>query len=114
MPHFYASADLFMFASLTDTQGLVIAEAKAAGLPCIAVGALGVKDMVQDGVDGFLCENDPNCLAQKALLLLQNPSVMESMRTNALSNAYAFSIEKTCARLIECYQTVRHTSSAAT
>lgn len=114
MPHFYASADLFMFASLTDTQGLVIAEAKAAGLPCIAVGALGVNDMVEDGVDGFLCENDPNCLAQKALLLLQNPSVMESMRTNALSNAYAFSIEKTCARLIECYQTVRHTSSAAT
>lgn len=113
MPHFYASADLFMFSSLTDTQGLVIAEAKAAGLPCVAVGALGVKDMVAHNVDGFLCDNDPSCLAQKALLLLENPSLMDTMRTNALCNAHNFSIEKTCARLVECYETVRNVSLAA-
>jgi len=113
MPHFYASADLFMFSSLTDTQGLVIAEAKAAGLPCVAVGALGVKDMVAHNVDGFLCDNDPSCLAQEALLLLENPSLMDTMRTNALCNAHNFSIEKTCARLVECYETVRNVSLAA-
>ena len=107
MPHFYASADLFLFASLTDTQGLVIAEAKAAGLPCVAVGALGVRDMVEHGVDGFLCENDAKCLAEKALLLLQNRDLMDTMRSNALSNAEKFSIKKTCVDLLNCYQTVQ-------
>ncbi len=54
MPSVYAGADLFMFTSLTDTQGLVLIEAKAAGVPAVAVGELGVKDMVVDGVDGYL------------------------------------------------------------
>jgi len=60
-----------------------------------------------------LCDNDPSCLAQEALLLLENPSLMDTMRTNALCNAHNFSIEKTCARLVECYETVRNVSLAA-
>jgi 1,2-diacylglycerol 3-alpha-glucosyltransferase len=50
----YFDADLFTFASVTETQGLVLIEAMAAGLPVVAVRAFGVEDMVDDGVNGYL------------------------------------------------------------
>ena len=73
----------------------------------MAVGALGVRDMVEHGVDGFLCENDAKCLIEKALLLLQNRDLMDTMRSNALYNAEKFSNKKTCVDLLNCYQTVQ-------
>ncbi|MGI6632147.1 MAG: glycosyltransferase family 4 protein [Bacillota bacterium] len=106
MPSMYAGADLFMFASLTDTQGLVLVEAKAAGVPAVAVGALGVRDMVIDGDDGFLCDNDAGELAQKAILLLKNPAMLSRMKERAAANADAFSKEAAARRILSCYSTV--------
>lgn len=50
-------ADLFAFASRTETQGLVLAEALAAGLPAVAVDGPGVRDSVRDGIDGVVVEH---------------------------------------------------------
>jgi glycosyltransferase involved in cell wall biosynthesis len=52
-------ADLFAFASRTETQGLVLAEALAAGLPSVAVAGPGVADSIRDGVDGVIVPADP-------------------------------------------------------
>jgi glycosyltransferase involved in cell wall biosynthesis len=52
----YAAMDVFTFASLTDTQGLVLAEAMAAGVPVLALRATGPQDVVVDGVSGRLLE----------------------------------------------------------
>lgn len=52
-------ADLFAFASLTETQGLVLAEALVAGLPVVALEGPGVRDSVRDGVDGVLVPAAP-------------------------------------------------------
>ena len=49
-----AGADLFAFASQTETQGLVLAEALAVGLPVVALAGPGVEDSVRDGVDGVV------------------------------------------------------------
>jgi glycosyltransferase involved in cell wall biosynthesis len=51
--------DLFAFASQTETQGLVLAEALAAGLPVVAVQGPGVGDSVRDGIDGIVVAADP-------------------------------------------------------
>ena len=59
----YYAADLFVFASLTETQGLVLIEAMAAGLPVVAVRASGVQEMVDDGIDGLLTSLDRDELA---------------------------------------------------
>jgi len=106
MADVYAGADLFLFASLTDTQGLVLVEAKAAGLPAVAVGALGVKDMVRHGQDGFLCENDPKDLSEKTLALLRDPSLRAKMSENAKKAAHEFSKESCAAKLLTCYESV--------
>lgn len=52
-------ADLFVVASRTETQGLVVAEALAAGLPVVAVDASGVRDAVRPGTDGLLVPEAP-------------------------------------------------------
>ena len=106
MADVYAGADLFLFASLTDTQGLVIVEAKAAGVPTVAVGALGVKDMVKHGYDGFLCQNDPKDLSEKTLILLRDRDLLMKMKDNAKKAAPDFSKESCAVKLLACYSSV--------
>lgn len=104
MPHIYAAGDVFLFTSLTDTQGLVILEAKASGLPAIAVAALGVKDMIRDGIDGYLCPNDPAALAEKVVYLLTNQGEREAMSRNARKSAQSFSREAQASKILDAYE----------
>jgi len=66
----YAAGDIFVFASRTETQGVCIAEALAAGLPCVVVGAMGAGEAIEDGVEGFVVppRDDRFCAAAKCLL----------------------------------------------
>jgi glycosyltransferase involved in cell wall biosynthesis len=50
----YASADVFVFPSTTDTFGNVILEAQAAGLPCVVSDQGGPRELVSDGEEGFI------------------------------------------------------------
>jgi len=66
----YQAADLFVFASETETQGLVLAEAAACGLAAVAVIAPGCDEVVSDGLTGVLAKGDPTALAEAAIGLL--------------------------------------------
>jgi glycosyltransferase involved in cell wall biosynthesis len=103
MPLVYAGADLFAFSSLTDTQGLVITEAKAAGLPAVSVDAYGPATVVRDGVDGFLSPNDPGAFAERLVRLLRNPDLRARMSEAAIQGARSFSIEATAAAYERVY-----------
>ena len=70
LPPYYQAADLFLFASETETQGLVLAEAHACGLPAVAVRASGVEEVVEDGETGVLTKSDARDLAEAAVGLL--------------------------------------------
>ena len=65
----YASADAFCFPSETDTFGQVVLEAQASGIPVLAVDAGGPRELVSDGVDGFLRPAQADALAQALLTL---------------------------------------------
>jgi glycosyltransferase involved in cell wall biosynthesis len=74
LPPYYQAADLFLFASETETQGLVLAEAHACGLPAVAVLASGVDEVVRDGETGLLTKAEVEELADAAIgLLLDAP-----------------------------------------
>jgi glycosyltransferase involved in cell wall biosynthesis len=75
----YASADVFLFASRTDTFGQVILEAQASGLPVVAVGEGGPAGLVEDGVTGRLCEPRVEALAAAVAELAAAPARAAAM-----------------------------------
>src|SRR5207253_2242466 len=73
LPQYYAAADVVLFASDTETQGLVLAEAAASGLPAVAVSAPGCDEVVRDGETGVLTKGDPMALGDAVIGLLLDP-----------------------------------------
>jgi glycosyltransferase involved in cell wall biosynthesis/predicted metal-dependent phosphoesterase TrpH len=69
----YAAADLFLFASRTDTFGQVLLEAQASGLAVVAVAEGGPCSIVEDGVTGRLCAADAGALADAVVSLAADP-----------------------------------------
>jgi len=80
----YASADLFMFASTTDTFGQVILEAQASGLPVLAVDAGGPAELIEDGRSGCLVPPDPESLASALRGLARREAIRERLATGGL------------------------------
>jgi 1,2-diacylglycerol 3-alpha-glucosyltransferase len=70
LPPYYRAADVFVFASETETQGLVLAEAAACGLPAVAVSAPGCDEVVRDGETGLLTKVDAAALGDAVIGLL--------------------------------------------
>ncbi len=79
----YQAADLFLFASETETQGLVLAEAAACGLPAVAVSAPGSDEVVRDGETGLLTKGDPTALAEAAIGILVDAARRRRMAVTA-------------------------------
>jgi 1,2-diacylglycerol 3-alpha-glucosyltransferase len=81
-------ADFFVFASRTETQGLVLAEALAAGLPAVAVDGPGVSDSVRDGIDGVVvADGAPNAVAERLATTLAGLGLDEDRRRTMASRA---------------------------
>ena len=100
----YQAADLFLFASETETQGLVLAEAAACGLPAVAVTAPGCDEVVRDGQTGILTKADPAALAEAAIGLLLDPDRRAAMGSRARQVAeQAFGVDLQIARTLDVY-----------
>ena len=104
IPRYLKAADLFAFASVTETQGLVTIEAMAASLPVVAVDGPGTRDIVEHGKQGFLVENDPEALAGALNQLLSDPQKMKRFSSNALKKARTFDVKELGKQLIGVYE----------
>jgi 1,2-diacylglycerol 3-alpha-glucosyltransferase len=109
MPEIYSGADVFAFASLTDTQGLVLTEAKAAGLPAVSVDAYGPSAVVKDGVDGLLVPNDPDLFGAALIRILKDETLRTRMREAAVREAQSFSIQATASAYERLYREAQGT-----
>jgi glycosyltransferase involved in cell wall biosynthesis len=88
----YASADVFFMPSCTETLGLVLLEAMAAGCPVVAVAEGGIVDIVRDGVTGHLWRHGDQAGAISAVRqLLSDPTHRENMRREARLDAEKWS-----------------------
>jgi glycosyltransferase involved in cell wall biosynthesis len=103
----YASADAFVFPSRTETLGLVLLEAMAAGCPVVAANSGGIPDIVTDGVNGFLFDPADEQGALKATQrLLANAQERETLRHNARLEAECWSWSAATSQLHRYYQSV--------
>jgi glycosyltransferase involved in cell wall biosynthesis len=100
----YASADLFLFASRTDTFGQVLLEAQASGLPVIAVAEGGPCAIVEDGVTGLLRSADTAALADAVVELAGAPLQRERLAQRALEAVRERTWERSLARLADGYR----------
>jgi len=104
VPRYLKAADLFCFASISETQGLVTLEAMAAGLPVVAVRGSGTVDVVEDGVDGILTDNDSTAVATALLALLGNQEKQQQLRLAAQKKAGQFNQLSQAQNLLEVYE----------
>ena len=100
----YASADLFMFCSQTDTYGQVLLEAQASGLPVVAVAAGGPAELVAHGRSGLLCSPDPGVLGLTLAGLAGSPSARRRLSGGGLRAVQERSWEAALGRLAEGWQ----------
>lgn len=102
----YKSMDAFAFSSHTETQGMVLAEAMAAGVPVVAVDASGVREVVKDKVNGRLLTGDDENQFALALAWLVglNPDQKVAIKETAYATAREFDISRTANQTLERYQ----------
>jgi 1,2-diacylglycerol 3-alpha-glucosyltransferase len=109
----YAAMDLFVFSSRSETQGLVLAEAMAAGVPVVAVDAPGVRDIVRDGENGLLVRSTNTLRFSQAMrtVLRCSPASRRLLRRGARRTARRFGLPRMATRLGWVYEGLRRTGS---
>ena len=114
LPDLYANCDAFVFASVTETLGLVVLEAMASGLPVIAALEGGVRDHLRDGFNGLTYEaGDAAALAQAMVLLANEWDLTQRLARNARHTAEGLSWEGELDRLDASYREVCEAGAAA-
>ena len=109
----YHAMDAFAFASHSETQGMVIAEAMAAGLPVVAINASGVREVLRDGVNGIMLPRDDIDAFANALETLQSSARREALRQGALESAHAFDERRCAERCLTVYRQVLEAETSA-
>ena len=109
----YASSDIFLFCSRTDTFGQVLVEAGASGLPVVAVAEGGPASIVADGVTGRLCEPDPAMLAASLLQMADAPAWRAKLARQGLAAARARTWAGSMAELAAGYDALMAPVAAA-
>ncbi|AZO93990.1 glycosyltransferase family 4 protein [Halocella sp. SP3-1] len=101
---YYCGCDLFVFPSVTETQGLVILEAMAGGMPVTAINAAGSSIMVDNNINGILTKDDYYLFANGIIDILTDEEKYKYLKENALKKAADLSMDKMADRLIASYQ----------
>jgi 1,2-diacylglycerol 3-alpha-glucosyltransferase len=103
IPDYAAAADLFVFTSVTDTQGLVLVEAMAAGVPAVAVEAPGPIDILAGG-GGLLVPAEEDAFVEAVLTLLEDEVRRKEMGQEALRLAQPYAISETTNKMLAVYE----------
>lgn len=104
VPHYMAAADLFVFPSVYETQGVVLLEALAAGTPAVAVHGLGSDDILAGTCAGVLVREDEEAFADAIGAILSDPDRLAAMSRAALEVAQGYTVSAAADRLLAVYE----------
>jgi glycosyltransferase involved in cell wall biosynthesis len=104
----YQAMDVFVFASQTETQGMVLTEAMAARVLVVAVDASGVREVVRDRVNGRLLSHEDQAQFVTALCWLAslNPEERQRLREGTARTATEFSMDHTATQTLALYESL--------
>ncbi len=103
LPIIYSAADLFVFPSVTETQGLVTIEAMLCGTPVVGVNKMGTAEIMEGDTGGLLAEDDARDFARQIHKLLGDPSLRAEKAAQALEHAQRWTIGHLCDEMEELY-----------
>lgn len=98
----YKDSDVFVFASTTETQGLIVPEALASGVPVVVVKDPAY-EAIENGKNGFMVEKNEKDFAEKITLLLKDHKKREQMSKNAAETAKSFDVSLMVDKMEEAY-----------
>lgn len=98
----YRHSDLFVFASQSETQGLVLAEAMACGTPVIALRGPGQDDVIVNGVNGFLVDNIAD-MREMVAGVMSNHDLFATLQQGAWQTGQRYRADVLATRLVEQY-----------
>ena len=100
---FMAASELFIFASQTETQGLVLLESMAVGTPVVALHGSGITDLMDGGIGGIATRHDLSQFVTEIQRLTSDPKLRERKSAEAIKRAADFTVEKQALKLVELY-----------
>ncbi len=100
----YQAGDIFVFASRTETQGLVLLEAMLLGVPVVSTAKMGTKDILIDGKGALIAEEEVEDFSKKVLQVLQEPRLKASLSREGVAYAKAWEPCEMASRVLEIYQ----------
>jgi glycosyltransferase involved in cell wall biosynthesis len=108
MPGFYAALDVLAHPAVEEPFGLALVEAMACGRPVVAVGAGGIPEIIQDGVDGLLVPREqPEALAAALVRVLRDPMLARRLADAGRARVLAtFNPERQAAEMLAVYRHV--------
>jgi len=113
LPDCYAAADVFVFASRTETQGLVLLEAMAAGLPVIALAEMGTLDILTPGRGALSPPAEPQAFGERLGHFLNQPTIWRRLADEAPVYAREWSDTAMAGRLAGLYRELSGLKSAS-
>lgn len=102
----YCAGDAFIFASATETQGLVLLEAMTLGIPVVSTAVMGTRDILAAGKGALVAGETVPGFADKVIRLLGDPQLRERLGNDAKQHAAGWSAEIMARRLVEFYRQV--------
>ncbi|MBE0534340.1 MAG: glycosyltransferase [Phycisphaerae bacterium] len=110
----YAAFDVFAFASKTETQGLVLVEAMAAGAPVVALNAPGVREVLHNGRNGLMVDIEETGAFAAALrwICTRSPQQRKLLSEHARQTAWEFTLDRCAAQTLKMYRSVIHINQA--
>ncbi len=109
----YQKAKVFLFSSLTETQGMVVLEALTMGLPVVALAGTGTEDLLASDKGGFMVASNPELFTQKILELVASQKLWEQKHLEALERAQEFSIDNMAERMLGLYASLDKKNSSS-
>ncbi|MEG2291676.1 MAG: glycosyltransferase, partial [Clostridium sp.] len=85
--NYYRACDLFLFASKSETQGIVLIEAMAARNPVVAIKATGVVDIIENNINGYMTSESVEEWSDKIKYLMNNENELKRMKIGAYNTA---------------------------
>jgi 1,2-diacylglycerol 3-alpha-glucosyltransferase len=109
----YCSADIFIFSSRTETQGLVLLEAMAQGVPVVSTAELGTRDVLVEGAGAWIAAEELTEFSDKVITLLGNADARNTLGAAGRDYALTWSASKQAEKALHFYQHIKNHSELA-